>query len=124
MVRAELHVTWHPVIPSSVGHIYAAGALLGLCHDYIVMNDSRGFFCLPEVCTATTYSSNSARLLQVNLKLNFPAAWTELVCFTNKCIADFAMLSQSQNSTARAECGCDTGKEVWRNRGREGWDCG
>ncbi|CAI8003590.1 Enoyl-CoA delta isomerase 1, peroxisomal, partial [Geodia barretti] len=31
------------------GHIYAAGALLGLCHDHIIMNNSKGFFCLPEV---------------------------------------------------------------------------
>ena len=31
------------------GHIYAAGALLGLCHDYIIMNSSKGFFCFPEV---------------------------------------------------------------------------
>ena len=22
---------------------------MGLCHDYIVMNSSKGFFCLPEV---------------------------------------------------------------------------
>ena len=32
-----------------LGHIYAGGALLGLCHDYIIMNDQKGFFCFPEV---------------------------------------------------------------------------
>ena len=32
------------------GHIYAGGALFGLCHDYIVMNSRKGFFCFPEVC--------------------------------------------------------------------------
>ena len=33
----------------SLGHIYAGGALFGLCHDYIIMNSERGFFCFPEV---------------------------------------------------------------------------
>lgn len=33
-----------------LGHIYAGGALLGLCHDYIIMNSRKGFFCFSEVC--------------------------------------------------------------------------
>jgi enoyl-CoA hydratase/carnithine racemase len=49
-------------VAAANGHIYAAGALFGLCHDYIIMNHSKGFFCLPEV----------------NLRVNFPAAWIEL----------------------------------------------
>ena len=31
------------------GHAYAAGAMLTCAHDYIVMREDRGYWCLPEV---------------------------------------------------------------------------
>ena len=31
------------------GHAYAAGGILALAHDYIIMREERGWFCLPEV---------------------------------------------------------------------------
>ena len=34
---------------SSLGHVYAAGGLLALAHDYRIMREERGWFCLPEI---------------------------------------------------------------------------
>ena len=31
------------------GHAYAAGAMLTCAHDYVVMREDRGYWCLPEV---------------------------------------------------------------------------
>jgi enoyl-CoA hydratase/carnithine racemase len=31
------------------GHAYAGGAMLACAHDYIVMREDRGYWCLPEV---------------------------------------------------------------------------
>jgi enoyl-CoA hydratase/carnithine racemase len=38
-----------PTVAAIQGHCYAAGGMLALAHDWRVMREDRGFFCLPEV---------------------------------------------------------------------------
>jgi enoyl-CoA hydratase/carnithine racemase len=52
-----------PTVAAVQGHAFAAGAVLALAHDHLVMREDRGYFCLPEV----------------DLGIPFPEGVTELV---------------------------------------------
>ena len=49
------------------GHAFGAGALVALCHDYRLMRDDRGFFCLPEVDIRIPFSVGMSALVQSKL---------------------------------------------------------
>jgi enoyl-CoA hydratase/carnithine racemase len=49
------------------GHAYAAGGLLALAHDYRIMRDDRGFFCLPSVDVGIPFSRGMSALIAAKL---------------------------------------------------------
>jgi enoyl-CoA hydratase/carnithine racemase len=55
------------------GHAYAAGAMLATAHDFVVMREDRGYWCLPEVdlglpLTATMFHVVAAHLPRSTLR--------------------------------------------------------
>ncbi len=49
------------------GHAFAAGAMLGLTHDVIVMREDRGYWCVPEVDINIPFTPGMVSLLQARL---------------------------------------------------------
>jgi enoyl-CoA hydratase/carnithine racemase len=49
------------------GHVFAAGAMLGLAHDFRVMRSDRGYFCLPEADIHIPFTRPMAALIQARL---------------------------------------------------------
>ena len=58
-----------PIIAAVQGHAFAAGAMLALAHDQIVMRADRGFFCLPEVDLAIPFTPGMNALIRSRLPI-------------------------------------------------------
>ncbi|PBC75414.1 enoyl-CoA hydratase/carnithine racemase [Streptomyces sp. TLI_235] len=49
------------------GHTFAAGAMLSLAHDFRVMRDDRGYWCLPEAEINIPFTAGMSALIQARL---------------------------------------------------------
>ena len=56
-----------PTVAALNGHVFAAGGMLALSHDYRVMRADRGFFCLPEVDLGMPFTPGMSALIQARL---------------------------------------------------------
>jgi len=56
-----------PTVAALRGHAFAAGAMLALAHDFRVMREDRGFFCLPEVDIHIPFTPGMTALIQARL---------------------------------------------------------
>jgi enoyl-CoA hydratase/carnithine racemase len=56
-----------PTVAAVQGHVFAAGAMLALAHDWRVMRADRGFFCLPEADINIPFTPGMSALIQSKL---------------------------------------------------------
>lgn len=56
-----------PSVAAVNGHAFAGGAMLALSHDFLVMREDRGWFCLPEVDINIPFTPAMAALIQSKL---------------------------------------------------------
>jgi Delta3-Delta2-enoyl-CoA isomerase len=58
-----------PIVAAVQGHAFAAGAMLALAQDAIVMRADRGFFCLPEVDLGIPFTAGMNALIRSRLPI-------------------------------------------------------
>lgn len=56
-----------PTVAALQGHVFAAGAMLALAHDWRVMRADRGYFCLPEVDIRIPFTPGMDALIRCKL---------------------------------------------------------
>lgn len=56
-----------PTIAAVQGHAFAAGAMLAIAHDRMIMRSDRGYWCVPEVDLGLPFTPPMSSLLQARL---------------------------------------------------------
>jgi enoyl-CoA hydratase/carnithine racemase len=56
-----------PTVAAMPGHAFGFGAILALAHDFRIMREDRGYFCLPEVDLGLPLSPGMVALLRAKL---------------------------------------------------------
>ena len=58
-----------PTVAAVGGHAFAAGAMLAVCHDQVVMRADRGYWCVPEVNLRLPFTPGMTALLRERLPM-------------------------------------------------------
>ncbi|WP_242902020.1 enoyl-CoA hydratase/isomerase family protein [Actinomadura terrae] len=56
-----------PTVAAVNGHAFAGGGMLVLAHDFAVMREERGYFCLPEVDLGMSFTPGMSALIRARL---------------------------------------------------------
>ena len=56
-----------PSVAAVSGHLFGAGAMFALTHDFRIMREDRGWFCLPEVELGLPFTPGMGALVQSRL---------------------------------------------------------
>ncbi|MBV9098703.1 MAG: enoyl-CoA hydratase/isomerase family protein, partial [Frankiaceae bacterium] len=56
-----------PTVAAVQGHAFAAGAMLAVAHDRVLMRADRGYWCVPEVDLGLPFTPGMSALLQARL---------------------------------------------------------
>lgn len=79
------------------GHTFAAGAMLALAHDFRVMRDDRGFFCLPEADIQIPFTTAMDAVIRCKLS---PVTAHEAMVTGRRYTAEQARAGQIVHATA------------------------
>ncbi|KAM3269333.1 enoyl-CoA delta isomerase 1, peroxisomal [Capsicum chacoense] len=78
-----------PTIAAITGHASAAGFILGMSHDYVLMRKDRGFLYMSEIDIGLKIPAWFVTL--VKNKVKSPVAWRDVVMRGTKLTADVAI---------------------------------
>lgn len=100
-----------PTVAALQGHTFAAGAMLALAHDFRVMREDRGFFCLPEVDLNIPFTPGMSALVQAKLP---PKTAHETMTTGRRYTGITAMAADIVNATAGEDKVLTTALEIAR----------
>jgi enoyl-CoA hydratase/carnithine racemase len=66
-LMARLMLLPVPSVAAVQGHAFAAGAMLAFAHDFRVMREDRGYFCLPEIDLKRALSAPSVAVVRAKV---------------------------------------------------------
>jgi len=89
-----------PTVAGVQGHAFAAGAMLALAHDFRVMREDRGYFCLPEIDLGRALSAASVALVQAKVS---PSILSDLLIAARRYGGPDAVAAGLANATAPGE---------------------
>ncbi|KAK9454822.1 ClpP/crotonase-like domain-containing protein [Dipodascopsis uninucleata] len=98
-----------PCVALINGHAFAGGFMISMCHDYRVMNPSKGFLCLNEVEFGSRLTGPMAAIFR---EKTTPHVYQKIVLEATRFTADKAL----ENNLIDAKGGIEQVEELIKNR--------